>query len=777
MLVTYRSYSSYCARLMKITRELLLEFRNRYGTNVIPLRETGMKTAWRRLGREHGLALLGYLVLAIALTWPLARNFNTRVIGFGTADVHHSVWMLWHTSQWAQGRQALFTSSAVYAPHGTSLLTDGVGPLSGFASLLFWPWGPAAAYNGVILLGVWFTGYCMYLLARGLGSTSAIAFFAGVVFQITPVHLAGVDGHLEKTFTGFLPLIILALHRALSPRRSRWWAGITGLVALGLALYSGYQFAYSALALVFWTLATLWSVRGQERRTVFNRAVVIALAVGIFTTPLLLLIRGASQGTDVGVNVMSPYFTPDVTQLFLPSFYERTFTLIRPHLGQLHLNAVAYGQPNGWYGPFLETSVTIPLSALALCLVALWRAPRALRPWILFTAIGIVLMLGPTLRLWGATKFTAFKVPVALPYAFVDSLPGLEFMRTPGRFGMITWVGLAIVAAAGLTRVVRRWPNRAIPIVAIASVLLLAESWPAAWPQETLRRVPDFYQQIARDGANYAVLDLPAAAGNKPCDQCWPEFAAIYQMYQITHHKAIAWGYFSHTDGASLFPPLRRLTTDNRDRSSILRVNGTPANGYAGTEDDLWRAGYRYVVWHKTLLRENFGDAVQDTTTPHFIADLFGPDAKPIQEDDLVRVYQLQHDTSPRSLSVASGTNWRDGAPGELWATSPATLVVDTPHSGHANLVITPAAMHDPSSASGLGYRGDLVVTIGGQRMTVPIAVDQATTIPIDLAMGSQTVTLSLAAGNFQPIHYGGVDSTSLSFAVHTVDLRLDSMP
>jgi hypothetical protein len=123
--------------------------------------------ALRRLWGELGIVLLGYLVLSVALTWPLVRNFRTALIGLG--DPQHYLWVLWHYKEAFLGREPLFSTALLYYPQGSSLWTQGMGPLAGWLALPFWLLGPEAAYNGLVLVGFWFTGYCLYLLARGLG--------------------------------------------------------------------------------------------------------------------------------------------------------------------------------------------------------------------------------------------------------------------------------------------------------------------------------------------------------------------------------------------------------------------------------------------------------------------------------------------------------------------------------------------------------------------------------------------------------------------------------
>ncbi len=48
---------------------------------------------------EHALALLVYLVLSIALSWPTLPNFTTAITGAWPEESFHNLWILWHTQQ------------------------------------------------------------------------------------------------------------------------------------------------------------------------------------------------------------------------------------------------------------------------------------------------------------------------------------------------------------------------------------------------------------------------------------------------------------------------------------------------------------------------------------------------------------------------------------------------------------------------------------------------------------------------------------------------------
>ena len=311
------------------------------------------RAAWVR----HVVALASYTVLSITATWPLVRNFDSRLIGDAHQDQMHSVWILWHTDEWLHGREALFSTDLLYHPRGISILTDGVGVMSGFVSLPFWHWGPSAAYNGSMLVGLVLSGYCMFLLARGLGFGTGVSLFGGAVLLMSAEHLAGVAGHIEKVFVGLLPLALLAIIRALHPSRRRWWLLAPPATLLGLLLYSGYQFMYGALAIVGFTFVALWQHRAHWREVV-ARAGVVALLSGIVTVPLLLAITRATSAPglaqDLRVNVTSGFYAPDVLQFLTPSFFHAGYRLVDGRLPTLI-------RADSFYGIFIVTDVSMKM--------------------------------------------------------------------------------------------------------------------------------------------------------------------------------------------------------------------------------------------------------------------------------------------------------------------------------------------------------------------------------------------------------------------------------
>ena len=403
---------------------------------------------------------LAYLALAIAASWPLARDFATYTVGDVHYDERHAIWVLWYTAQALAGHVSWPDTTHLLWPHGISVLVDGVGPLNAVLALPFWPWGAAAAFNGTALLGIALSGWSLYALARGIGLARGPAFVAGALFLLWPMHLIAITGHLEKLFVGMLPLTLLAGLRAFDPGRGRAWLAVPGVALLGALLQNGNQFIFAALGVALVGVQTWLAAPVEERRPRLRRMLIAGALSLVICAPLLLALVKVMRDPTlfVALGEHTRYYSPDALSLVLPAPHQRWAAWLFP--SDMHLrNYVwaptlpALGPTEDWYGTGLETAVTIPLAAIALCVLA-WRE-RAGRPWVIFGLVFAVLCLGPRLRIGGAM------LPIAMPYDALQHVPGLDVMRTPGRFMMLGSIGFALAAGVGLSALMRRRPSAA----------------------------------------------------------------------------------------------------------------------------------------------------------------------------------------------------------------------------------------------------------------------------------------------------------------------------
>jgi hypothetical protein len=576
------------------------------------------------------LVPVGYVLLAVAASWPLARDFATYTIGDVHYDERHALWVMWYTAQAMAGRVSWPDTTDLLHPHGISLLVDGVGPLNAALALPFWPWGAAAAFNGAALAGLALSGWCCYGLARAIGLARGPAFFAGGIFLLWPIHLIGLTGHLEKLSTGMLPLALAAGLRAFDPARSRAWLVAPGLALLGTLLQNGNQFTFAVLGLTLLGVLEWWAAPAERRARVGRMAIAAAIAC-VSCAPLLLLIARVLRDPDLQIALgdFAWFYSPDALSLLLPSPHQRWAAWLYPsaaYIGDFVWASTIPGlNPTPiWYGTGLETAVTIPITALVLCACA-WRDSAA-RRWILFGLACASLCLGPRLRVDGV--MTA----VRTPYAVLKHVPGFDVMRTPGRVMLLGSIGFAIGAGLGLAALARRRPSQAVLMTTAAMALAAAECWPRPWQQTALPRVPAFYRQLALDRSGGAVLDLPQANGDA-------QRSSAYMYYQTVHRHPIAWAYLSR--GHVEFPNagLEGLWTPTAPAGASLRAR-------------LRELGYRYVVFHRfpgmftigTVAAGAIGGPRGEPVSPsseRLIREAFAGEA-PMHEDDLVAVWAIE---------------------------------------------------------------------------------------------------------------------------------------
>ena len=140
---------------------------------------------------ETPLVLLLYVILTIAMTYPVAFFLRTKVIG-GPADNFHFLWELWYVAHALFDlHKSPFFDPDVFVPFGFSLIRN--QDLSPGTVLLFSPlthfFGEVFTYNFLILASFALTAFGTYLLARELWFNRLAAFLAGIIVGFCPYLL------------------------------------------------------------------------------------------------------------------------------------------------------------------------------------------------------------------------------------------------------------------------------------------------------------------------------------------------------------------------------------------------------------------------------------------------------------------------------------------------------------------------------------------------------------------------------------------------------------
>lgn len=479
---------------------------------------------------ETVLVLGGFLLLSVAMTWPLMRHFDTRILGAGGGgDASGYVWDFWFNGTYGLRLWGVSVQESVSAPFGRELpgsvnatLLVTVGP----AWVLTKLFSPIVAYNGVALMGLTTTGASMYLLVRWLRLGVGPAIWAGVSFVLFPQEILRALGHPPLMQLGCFPLMIMAglywIDRP-GPRR-------VALVAAALALAWLTNPYYGVMCAVIVAVVAIWGLWGTWRRASWRTAMarvgeLTAACVLLVGVPLALLFASARSAVD-------SVFGREEIELLL--YGARLTDYVRP-LGSNPVWAEVFGSPFpspsgerlnyvGW--------VTIAL-ALTGIVAALWRRRDIDRPQ--RTAALLAVPLVPVLVLCSlASPTTVFGRAVDMPSRLIFEV--LPFLRVFARFVVPVMAVLLVAGAVGLWFLVRTRGDVARISIFVTAIMLAVMDLPSPLPLGSA-------EPVTVNGASAADVPTWAWLRDRPTDEIVFELPgrpneAIerYYMYGQTVH-------------------------------------------------------------------------------------------------------------------------------------------------------------------------------------------------------------------------------------------------
>jgi hypothetical protein len=388
-------------------------------------------------------AFAGYLVLTLLMLAPVMLQLGGAIPGGRVAqrDAWQNVWNLWWVRHALAHGQDMFISDLLYYPIGVNLHLQTLNASNG---VLFAPitalFGPIAAYNIATILAFALAGLGAYALALRVSGHVAGSFLGGLIFTFSPFHLTKLwDGQLEMIALQWIPLYALFLLRAVEDRRIR----DTLLAGVFLALI-GYTSWYYFLFLAVYSalFAVLWlgfPPHKAPRGPVLFHLILVGIIGAVLLLPILLPALRSVGGAEAA-SVFDPsdaldlrtLHSADLIDFWLPS---ELHPLWGPTVTQLTTSIHPYiGARN----------VALGYVALALALIAAFRATRLAWRWCVLAGGALVLALGPVLQVGG--QLTG----ILLPYVLLLNIPGAEIANRPSHFVVITTLMLAPLAALGV---------------------------------------------------------------------------------------------------------------------------------------------------------------------------------------------------------------------------------------------------------------------------------------------------------------------------------------
>jgi len=605
---------------------------------------------------HHIYALIGYLLLSLFLTHPLALRMGEAIPGDGF-DGWQNYWNLWWVKEALIGlRTSPFYTHLLYHPEGTSLYFHTLNPFNGLLTLpIQQAVGLTASYNSAVLFSFVMGGFGGYLLAlwwmrvprKGAGWPERCgAFLVGVVFTFAPFHFAHLLGHMQVISLEWIPFYALFLLRACKGGELwgggglwSWWVFYALPASIFLSLVALCDWYYVLYLVIFSLLYVAY--RALVASEAWWRAPLqvgaILAGFGALLSPVLVPMVAQAAGADYLTQPSEEVerLSADLAAFVIPSALHPLWGEAGDHWSQ------------GLTSSFSERTVFAGYLQLALAAFTLLRRLRGYRWWALSLAVFVVLSLGPILHIGGNTIFTPMELQIPLPYAALHRLvPFMHLSRSVSRFDVMVMLSLGMLAGMGLRGLlgeVKSWlrerGRRGAWVVPTAGALAIGwvcfEFLAVPYPMSEVVIHPVYYR-LAEDEGDFAILELPM-------DWDRPE----HLLYQTVHGKRLVAGYISRESPDELIkrtPVLQRL----RDlRPDVIRQ---PIRDVAMAV--LRRFDVRYAIVHDEMM----SPGRRREATLAIVGEMFGGQAPWYQDDDIT-VYAVS-DQGLDAPFVIIGEGW-----------------------------------------------------------------------------------------------------------------------
>ena len=539
------------------------------------------------------------------MTWPLVLHLGTHLTGPPGGDTGVYVWNQWvFRQELLFARHSPYFTDLILSSAGGANLS--LHNYTTFQDLLALPLigvlGVVTTFNVIYLLMTVFTAYATFLLARHVTHQWTESWLAGLLFAWGPILVTRGTGHFSLVAAAPLALFLLVLLRADGHERLRdavalgaamWLAASTDvyyavycaiigaifLVSRVLAIersrFSGrgvaIRWTIDALMLLVVGLMAAMTFSGGWQLTVMGRALSMhSLYTPMLVLTLLVAARVAWEWRmrlanlePAGIWRLATFVCASALVAFAllsPVLYAAALKISNGHFESprilwrsspsgVDLLAFVIPNPNHPFAPaaidawvsaqpdgFVENMVSMSIVALLTLLVAWCLGWRPSRWWAALTIGFAILALGPFIHVAGANTH------IPGPWSLLRYVPIVGLARAPARFAVVTALGLAVLFAAALVFLGRRYPKQRPRILWGVSALLVFELLPMPIPLYSAA-VPAIYERVTAAPADVRLLELPW--GVRDGTTSVGDFSARSQFFQTVHGKSLIGGYLS----------------------------------------------------------------------------------------------------------------------------------------------------------------------------------------------------------------------------------------
>lgn len=659
------------------------------------------------------VVFLGYVLLGIVFTWPLALHWQTGVIQKGAlpVDTGQGIWNLWWARHSLLHGQNPYLTRYLFYPEAINLFWQ---TLSLPNAVLVFPalalFGPIVAFNLLTWLSFGLGGYFTYRLARSLIASRAAALLAGLVFACSPFHMQVLfGGPMEIIAIQWIPLYVLLLMRALQRQTVGVDWGLIPSLAAGSALIvttlaSQYYGLFCAVYTLIHVGLALVLTPGWRSRW---RVGVTASAIAVLWVGALLPLVGDARTLQAAAP--EDWYTRQV-------FHS---TALIDFFAPNGLHPLWGDRAAAWlrgFHPFgVESGAAPGFVVYALVLYGLIRRWRLAWPWLALAGCMLLLSLGPELKLTGPST------GIPLPFSVLDYAGPFRNSSRPAYFIAVFMLPVSVLVGIGVQAVLARLGRYQWLSAAGIGLLIVGELLVSPWPILPVQVAP-VYASLNKDRAPGAVVELPPRINDSQ-----------YMLNQLCHGRPLAGGYLARTPAYPLVTydsTLRRLWYAEPAVSDVFSFD--PAS-------ELSRIGIRFVILNRDFLSQSELTRLRQ--------QLAAPGIMLYARDEQVDVYRVTADAAQPVLLPAEGwypaetdgqRSWRwmsDTASMRLLARSPEVVALSvslmayqSPHPLRvwingvqvAEATIPPAPQEQTLALSFLVPAGDNTLTLQSAARAAP---------------------------------------------------------
>jgi hypothetical protein len=448
--------------------------------------------------KHEYLAIIVFFLCSAIAIYPTLSDLNGKIIGWAGDNVQYVYMTGWFS-------KAIFNLKSPFVdPHlnypGELILAATDMPYAGFilVSPLAKIFNPIFAYNALIFLSYFFSGYFTYRWILQLTKNRFAGIVSGLIFILLPFRIVHSYGHLQLVSTQYIPLFFWSLDSSIRHANKK---NLVFLFVSTFLLSSGSAQYYLIICLI----ASLFYLLFMQPNVAFlkNQSWKLILTMGLGS-----LIGSLPYITAMGSSIYQSYsleetrgWSASLADYFYPS---RLHPIWGKWIEKIYPRKT-------WIEHTLYPGFFASLLAFFGCIFTDKENRHRVFTWLGVTILIGIISLGTDIHIFLGKPIQETE-PFWLPAYYLGKLPIIDNMRVWARFAIIPLFFIALLSGIGIDAISKKW-KLGISIQIIIAILIFIDLVPGRIDAITLNYRP-IDQWIAQQEGDKPIAFLPAGADN-----------------------------------------------------------------------------------------------------------------------------------------------------------------------------------------------------------------------------------------------------------------------